>query len=76
MNSFFNLPIPIPPLNEQTAIVAHIETQSAKIDRAISLQEQQIGKLKELKATLIDGAVTGKIKVSESGFTGFKDGQD
>lgn len=63
MDSFFNLPIPIPPLREQTAIVAHIETQSAKIDKAIGLQEQQIEKLKELKATLIDGAVTGKICV-------------
>ncbi|MBK8043898.1 MAG: hypothetical protein IPK21_15300 [Haliscomenobacter sp.] len=68
--------MPFPSLDEQIAIVQHIETQSAKIDRAISLQEQQIAKLKELKATLIDGAVTGKIKVSESGFTGFKDGQD
>ncbi len=57
------LKILMPPIIEQTAIVAHIETQSAKTDRAISLQEQQIGKLKELKATLIDGAVTGKIKV-------------
>lgn len=48
---------------EQKSIVSFLDTQSAKIDPAISLQEQQIGKLKELKATLIDGAVTGKIKV-------------
>ncbi len=54
----------VPPLDEQTAIVSHIETQSAKIDKAINLQEQQIEKLKELKSTLIDSAVTGKIKVS------------
>lgn len=54
----------IPPKREQSNIVAHIETQSAKIDQAIQLQEQQIEKLKELKATLIDGAVTGKIKVA------------
>jgi len=63
MDSFFNLYIPIPSLNEQTAIVAHIETQSAKIDQAISLQQTQIEKLKEYKITLIDSAVTGKIKV-------------
>ena len=63
MDSFFNLYIPIPSLNEQTTIVAHIETQSAKIDQAISLQQKQIEKLKEYKATLIDSAVTGKIKV-------------
>lgn len=58
------LKILIPPYNEQSIIVAHIKEQSAKIDKAIKLQEQQIEKLIELKATLIDGAVTGKIKVS------------
>lgn len=62
-DTFGDLPILIPTIQEQTAIVAHIETQSAKIDKAIGLQEQQIEKLKELKATLIDGAVTGKIKI-------------
>lgn len=60
-----NMKIPLPPMHEQTAIVAHIETQSAKIDKAIKLQEQQIEKLKEYKSVLIDSAVTGKIKVSE-----------
>lgn len=54
----------LPPLSEQSAIVAHIEAQSAKIDKAIDLQARQIAQLKELKATLIDSAVTGKIKVS------------
>jgi type I restriction enzyme S subunit len=55
----------VPPIEEQTAIVAHIETESAKIDQAINLQQQQIDKLKEYKATLINSAVTGKIKVPE-----------
>jgi len=52
-----------PPKKDQTAIVQQIETQSAKIDKAIALQQKQIEKLKEYKATLIDSAVTGKIKV-------------
>lgn len=59
------LKILCPSWEEQTAIVAHIETQSAKIDQAISIQQQQIDKLKEYKATLINSAVTGKIKVPE-----------
>ena len=59
-----NLYIPIPPELEQATIVTHIEAQSTKINKAIDLQEQQIEKLKELKATLIDSAVTGKIKVA------------
>jgi type I restriction enzyme S subunit len=63
MDSFFNLPIPFPSLTEQLAIVTYIQTQSSKIDQAISLQQTQIEKLKEYKATLIDSAVTGKLRV-------------
>ncbi len=58
-----NLYVPMPRLPEQTAIVAHIEKESAKIDQAIALNQQQIEKLKEYKATLINSAVTGKIKI-------------
>ena len=64
-NDLNNHIVAVPPLEEQNDIVHHIEQQSAKIDRAIALQEQKIEKLKELKATLIDSAVTGKIKVSK-----------
>lgn len=60
---FFTMKIGFPQKNEQDDIVAHIETQSAKIDKAIDIQQQQIHKLKEYKATLINSAVTGKIKV-------------
>ncbi|MBI9063876.1 MAG: restriction endonuclease subunit S [Marinilabiliaceae bacterium] len=59
-----NIPIISIPLTEQQEIVTYIETQSAKIDKAMSLQQRQIEKLKEYRATLIDSAVTGKIKVS------------
>lgn len=55
----------LPPLAEQATIINHIETESAKIDQAISLQQQQIDKLKEYKITLIDSAVTGKIRIPE-----------
>jgi type I restriction enzyme S subunit len=57
------LPVLLPPLEEQKTISIFIEIQSAKIDKAITLQQTQIEKLKEYKATLIDSAVTGKIKV-------------
>jgi type I restriction enzyme S subunit len=55
----------VPPLGEQKFIVSHIQTQSAKIDKAIDIQAQMIEKLKEYKATLINAAVTGKIKVPD-----------
>lgn len=59
------IPLVIPPIEEQLKAIEFIENQSEKIERAIAQQELQIEKLKELKSTLIDSAVTGKIKVSE-----------
>lgn len=55
--------LPFPSFSEQNQIISYIETQSSKIDTLISLKEQEIEKLKEYKATLINSAVTGKIKV-------------
>ncbi len=55
--------IPIPPKQEQKNISEFIEISTTKISTAITLKEQEIDKLKEYKATLINGAVTGKIKV-------------
>ena len=57
------LPVVIPPMQEQIEIAEYIETATKKIATAISLKEQEIEKLKEYKATLINSAVTGKIKV-------------
>lgn len=54
---------PLPPLDEQREIVKHIDESSAKVEAAIELKQRQIEVLKEYKATLINAAVTGKIKV-------------
>ncbi|WP_392340687.1 restriction endonuclease subunit S [Moritella marina] len=62
---FFDMEIGYPSRNEQDEIVTHIEKQSFKIDEAVELQKQQIEKLKEYKTTLINSAITGKIKVPE-----------
>jgi type I restriction enzyme S subunit len=43
--------------------LSFIEKLKNKIINAISLKEQEIEKLKEYKATLINSVVTGKIKV-------------
>ncbi len=62
---FKNLNAVLPPLSEQSAIVAHIEAQATKTEKAISLLEQQNKRLKEYKAVLIDRAVTGKINITD-----------
>lgn len=58
-----SFPTATPPIEEQLEIVKFIKDSLLKIDIAIDLQFQQIEKLKEYKATLINSAVTGKIKV-------------
>lgn len=58
------MPITLPPMSEQIEITKYIELASQQIAKAISLKEQEIEKLKEYKTTLINSAVTGKIKVS------------
>ncbi|NAO96137.1 restriction endonuclease subunit S [Halomonas sp. MG34] len=58
-----NYIVVVPPLLEQKAIVTHVENEAEKIDNAISIKQDQIAKLKEYKTSLINAAVTGKIKV-------------
>ena len=55
----------VPPIEEQEEIVNHIQIESEKINTGISHLQSQIEKLKEYKTTLINSAVTGKIKVTE-----------
>ena len=56
--------IVLPPKEEQDSIVKYIKAESEKIDGAITQVADQIEKLKEYKVTLINSAVTGKIKVA------------
>ena len=52
-----------PPLEEQLQITKNLESMQTAIDASINLILTQIEKLKEYKTTLINSAVTGKIKV-------------
>ena len=58
-----NMPVLLPPSAEQKEIYAFLESESAKFSNSINIQIQHIKNLKEYKATLINSAVTGKIKV-------------
>ena len=59
-----NLNIVNPPFEEQIKISSFIDKQNELFDMNISLQKAQIAKLKEYKTTLINSAVTGKIKIT------------
>ena len=58
-----NFPICFPERKEQTAIILHIETETARINSKITKTEKLIELLKEYKTALISEVVTGKIKV-------------
>ena len=58
-----SISVPIPPQKEREELTAYLIKQTGGIEAAIELKERQIGALKEYKATLINAAVTGKIKV-------------
>ncbi len=52
-----------PSFSEQKAIAHYLDTKTAQIDKIIQTINTQIEKLKELRKTLINDVVTGKIKV-------------
>ncbi len=54
---------PVPPLPEQKAIAQYLDTKTAQLDQIIQTINTQIERLKELRKTLINDVVTGKIKV-------------
>lgn len=58
-----NFLVTLPPTEEQIDIISRIEITNKKIATAISLKEQEIEKLKEYKMSLIDGVVSGKVRV-------------
>lgn len=54
-----------PSIEEQSIIAEHLENKTAQIDTILTNISNQINKLKQLRKTLINGVVTGKIKVTE-----------
>lgn len=58
-----NFKITIPPVEEIREIVNYTDNINLKLSTAISIKEQEIEKLKEYKSSLIDGVVTGKVKI-------------
>lgn len=58
-----NIIIPVPPIEEQIAIVDYINAKTSKIDSLIADLTAQIEKLKEYKQRLIADVVTGQIDV-------------
>lgn len=64
-NEFFkHFLLPCPSKIEQDRIVGFLRIETLKFEKTIEIQLQQIERLKEYKTTLINSAVTGKIKIT------------
>lgn len=59
--------VPLPPLDEQHAIVEYIARETAKLDAVRAATERTITLLKERRSALIAAAVTGQIDVRAAG---------
>ncbi|MCL9642521.1 restriction endonuclease subunit S [Rahnella victoriana] len=64
-DEFKSIDVLLPTKEEQTQIAAFLDHETAKIDKLIDLQLQQIELLKERRTALISAAVTGKIDVRD-----------
>jgi type I restriction enzyme S subunit len=61
---FFEVYLPVPPLDEQRAIVEHIARETAKLDAVRAATERTIALLKERRSALIAAAVTGQLDLT------------
>lgn len=65
-NDIHSIQVTVPPLDEQYAIVAHIDRQTAKLDAVRAATERTITLLNERRLALVAAAVTGQIDVDRT----------
>ena len=60
-----SLPVMLPSLEEQQAIVTYLEEKTALIEKAIAVIEKEIELVSEYKTSLISSVVTGRVDVRD-----------
>lgn len=63
-DKFGDVEVPYPPKEEQDRIIEQMESKMTEIDEGLDHLKLQIASLKEYKTTLINSAVTGKIRIT------------
>ena len=58
------VPVLIPPIEEQLQIVEYLDSKTKEIDDLVLLEQKKIDLLKEYRQSLISEVVTGKVKVT------------
>lgn len=64
-NEMSVIPLLYPPIEEQAAIATYLDSKTAQFDTILTNIGEQINKLTQLRKTLINDVVIGKIKVIE-----------
>jgi type I restriction enzyme S subunit len=59
------VPVLIPPIEEQLQIVEYLDSKTKEIDDLVLLEQKKIDLLKEYRQSLISEVVTGKVKVTQ-----------
>ena len=65
-NDIGNVVLALPPIKEQRAIAAFLDSETAPINALMARVREAIDRFKELRTALISAAVTGKIDVREA----------
>jgi type I restriction enzyme S subunit len=65
-DKYANLPVPLPSLTEQQAILDHLASETKPLITTISRLEREIELLREYRTRLIADVVTGKLDVREA----------
>lgn len=66
-SDFDNLELETPPFAEQVAIATYLDEKTKQLDQILAAITTKIETLKNLRTSLIDDVVTGKIKVASEG---------
>lgn len=61
---FYEVYMPVPPMDEQAEICSHIRIETTKIDKIVHVTKQSIELLIERRGSLIYAAVTGQLEIA------------
>lgn len=63
--NIYELPVPLPPIDEQEAIKRHIDSSRTRLDAIATTTQRTVTLLRERRSALIAAAVTGQVDVEE-----------
>lgn len=66
LNAYLRVPVPVPPLSEQTDIASHLDMEVTRFGQAIGHLKKEIELFAQYRTRLVADVVTGKLDVREA----------